>query len=99
VSGLGYIYLGLSLWQRKIAKDIMDTNDSGEPAICLLCCCGGKHCNADLYIQPDTFRSGEKVIQVNVDGNEECGTTYISIEQAEELIADLQKLLEFIKNE
>jgi hypothetical protein len=99
VSGLGYIYLGLSLWQRKIAKDIMDTNDSGEPAIYLECCDYGAFYEANLSIKLDVLSYGERVVQIRVCSGDGCGEINLSREQTEELIADIQKLLEFIKNE
>ena len=72
----------------------MHTNDSGNPAIQLKCFCSGKHCQGELYIQPDTI-DDEKVFMVSavdISGNEE-GNLWLSYKQIGQLIEELQILL------
>lgn len=77
----------------------MDTNDFGHSVIDLDCCCRTKssikHCNGNLYIQPDKIQ-GERVFMVSVTDTrgDEDADMWLSREQVSQLISELELLLD-----
>ena len=72
----------------------MDINDSGYSVVNMNCFCKGKHCEGNLYIQPDVV-DNQKVFMVSArdsSGNEE-GSLWLSPEQVSSLIEELKILL------
>ena len=72
----------------------MDKNDNGNSVVNMDCFCGGKHCEGNIYIQPDTL-DGEKCFMVGATdtrGNDQA-SLWLSFEQMRQLIKELTTLI------
>jgi hypothetical protein len=73
----------------------MEINDSGYSVINMDCFCKGKHCEGNLYVQPDTIDK-QRVFMITVvdtDGSEQSNL-WLSSEQVLSLIEELKFLYE-----
>ena len=69
----------------------MDKNDNGNSVVNMDCFCGGKHCEGNLYIQPDTLVDDEKCFMVSASdssGNDDANL-WLSVKQMRQLIKEL----------